>query len=639
MTRQDQPIPESEQQSEPPLQQPPDTVKGGDSAAADSEAFDAAAFMKTVTHRPGVYQMINSAGDTIYVGKAGNLKKRVGSYFQKDPGSLKTRIMVAQIANVQLTVTSNEIEALLLENNLIKEKRPRYNILLRDDKSYPFLFVSTDDDYPRISYRRGSRKQSGKYIGPYPHAGAVKKTLRYIQKLFKVRQCEDSYFSNRSRPCLQYQINRCTAPCVELIDKQAYRVDVEMSIKVLEGKTSEVVESLVSEMESASEQLEFERAGRIRDQIKNLKAVNQTQYVENGRGDIDVLAAYMKGGLSCVQVFFIRNGVNLGNKAFYPSTPEGASVEEVMTSFVQQFYLQHEVPRRLVVQCNIDQTDLIQQALTIRAGHSVEIVSNVRGDQRRWVENALENAKIALESRLASRSGMAERQEKLRILLNLDDLPKRMECFDISHLSGESTVASCVVFGVEGAVKAEYRRFQIKDITPGDDYAAMRQALTRRYTRLLKENQRIPEVLFIDGGKGQVSVAQQVMEDLQLEDIEIVGVSKGPERRPGEETLLLVRTGEEIQMKHDSPALHLIQQIRDEAHRYAVSGHRASRAKNRRKSVLEELPGLGPKRRKLLLTHFGGIRALQNASVEDIANVPGISQQLAQLVYDFFHEQ
>lgn len=601
--------------------------------------FDSASFLKTVTHRPGVYQMLNEAGDTIYVGKAANLKKRVSSYFQKDPGSVKTRVMVAQINSVELTVTSNEIEALLLENNLIKEKRPRYNILLRDDKSYPFLFISTQEAYPRISYRRGGRKQTGKYIGPYPHAGAVKKTLRYIQKLFKVRQCEDSYFKNRSRPCLQYQINRCTAPCVGLIDETAYRQDVDMSIKVLEGRTNEVVDSLVSEMEAASADLEFERAARLRDQIKNLQAVNQSQYVENGRGDIDIVACYQKGGHCCIQVFFVRNGVNLGNKAFFPSTPEGSTLEEIVTGFVQQFYLQHEVPRRVVTHCEVDEIELIKEALGQRAGYSVEIVTNVRGDQRRWIDNALENAKIALDARLASRSGMAERQDKLRKLLNLEELPQRMECFDISHLSGEATIASCVVFGVEGPIKAEYRRFQIKDITPGDDYAAMRQALTRRYTRLLKENQRIPEVLFIDGGKGQVGIAQEIMEDLQLDEIYVVGVAKGPERRPGEESLLLCRTGTEIHMKHDSPALHLIQQIRDEAHRYAVAGHRASRGKARRKSVLEDLPGLGPKRRKALLTHFGGIRALQNASVEDISGVPGISLQLAQLVYDFFHEQ
>lgn len=604
-----------------------------------SADFDATVFLKTVTQRPGVYQMLNDAGDTIYVGKAGNLKKRVSSYFQKDPGSVKTRVMVAQIANVELTVTNNEIEALLLENNLIKEKRPRYNILLRDDKSYPFLFISTAEPYPRISYRRGGRKQTGKYIGPYPHAGAVKKTLRYIQKLFKVRQCEDSYFNNRSRPCLQYQINRCTAPCVGLIEEADYRADVDMTIKVLEGRTNEVVESLVAEMEVASAGLEFERAARLRDQIKNLKAVNQSQYVENTRGDIDTVACYQKGGHCCIQVFFIRNGVNLGNKAFFPATPDGSTIEEIVTGFVQQFYLQHEVPRRVVTHCKIEDLELIQQALAMRAGYNVEIATNVRGDQRRWIDNALENAKLALDARLASRSGMAERQDKLRQLLDLEDLPQRMECFDISHLSGEATIASCVVFGVEGAIKAEYRRFQIKDITPGDDYAAMRQALTRRYTRLLKENQRIPEVLFIDGGKGQVGIALEVMQNLQLDEVNVVGVAKGPERRPGEESLLLCRTETEIQMKHDSPALHLIQQIRDEAHRYAVAGHRASRGKARRKSVLEDIPGLGPKRRKAVLTHFGGLRALQNAGVEDIASVPGISVQLAQLVYDFFHEQ
>ena len=605
----------------------------------EHEVFDSAAFLKTVTQRPGVYQMLNEAGDTIYVGKAGNLKKRVSSYFQKDPGSAKTRIMVAQIASVELMVTNNEIEALLLENNLIKEKRPRYNILLRDDKSYPFLFVSTKQDFPRISYRRGGRKQQGKYIGPYPHAGAVKKTLRYIQKLFKVRQCEDSYFRNRSRPCLQYQINRCTAPCVGLIDQQAYRRDVDMTVKVLEGRTGEVMESLVQDMEQAAVDLQFERAARLRDQIKNLKSVNQSQYVENGRGDIDVVACVQEGGLNCVQIFFVRNGVNLGNKSFFPAVPDETTVEEVITGFVTQFYLQHEVPPRIVTHCAIDDVELISEALAQRARHAVEIVHNVRSEQRRWLENAQENAKIALEARLASRSGMAQRQDTLRQLLDLDELPNRMECFDISHLAGEATIASCVVFGVEGPIKAEYRRFNIKDITPGDDYAAMRQALTRRYTRLLKENQRIPEILFIDGGKGQVSVAQDVIAELQLEDMQIVGVAKGPERRPGEETLLICRTESELQMRHDSPALHLVQQIRDEAHRYAIAGHRTARGKARRKSVLEDIPGLGPKRRKSLLTHFGGIRALQMASAEDIAGVPGISSALAQLVYDFFHDQ
>jgi len=488
---------------------------------------------------------------------------------------------------------------------------------LRDDKSYPYVHITTDQEFPRVSYRRGGKKTKGKTIGPYPHAGAVKNSLRYIQKLFKVRQCEDSYFKNRSRPCLQYQINRCTAPCVGLIEEADYRRDVDMTIKVLEGRTNEVITGLVTEMERASTELQFETAARLRDQIKNLKSVNQSQYVESAQGradvgNIDVVACYQQGGKACIQIFFIRNGVSLGNKAFFPATPEDASAEEVISSFVSQFYMQHDVPQR---------------------------VHNVRGEQRRWLENAYENGKIALEARLASRSGMAERQDKLRQLLELDELPNRLECFDISHLSGESTVASCVVFGVDGAVKAEYRRFKISDITPGDDYAAMRQALTRRYTRLLKEEQRIPEVLFIDGGRGQVNIATEVITDLQLDaEMQIVGVAKGPARRPGEESLLLCRQGREVHMSHDSPALHLIQQIRDEAHRYAVAGHRASRSKIRKKSVLEDIAGLGPKRRKALLTHFGGIQALKLASEEDISSVPGISKQLAQQVYGFFHE-
>ncbi len=628
---------ESPRKTQP--QSPPEVSAESEVPADSPPAFDPQAFLKTVTQRPGVYQMLNQTGDTIYVGKAGNLKKRVSSYFQKDPGSAKTKVMVAQIAGVELTVTNNEIEALILENNLIKEKRPRYNVLLRDDKSYPFVHITTEQEYPRVSYRRGGKKQQGKTIGPYPHAGAVKKSLRFIQKLFKVRQCEDSYFKNRSRPCLQYQINRCTAPCVGLIEPEDYRRDVDMTIKVLEGRTNEVITGLVADMESASVALQFETAARLRDQIKNLKSVNQSQYVESGKGNIDVVACYQSSGKSCVQIFFIRNGLSLGNKAFFPSTPADATTEEVVSSFVSQFYLQHEVPDRIITQFKIDGAELIQEALHLRVGSKVEFAHNVRGEQRRWLENAYENGKIALEARLASRSGMAERQDQLRQLLELDELPNRFECFDISHLSGEATTASCVVFGVEGAIKSEYRRFKISDITPGDDYAAMRQALTRRYTRLIKEQQRIPEVLFIDGGKGQVNIAQEVISGLQLEaDMQIVGVSKGPARRPGEESLLLCRQGREIHMNHDSPALHLIQQIRDEAHRYAVAGHRATRSKIRRKSVLEDISGLGPKRRKALLTHFGGIRELKLASEEDIANVPGISKHLAQLVYDFFHD-
>lgn len=606
---------------------------------APAEAFDPQRFLRTLTQRPGVYQMLGDNGDTIYVGKAGNLKKRVSSYFQKDPGSAKTRVMVAQIAGVQITVTNNEIEALLLENNLIKEKRPRYNILLRDDKSYPYLFVSTREAYPRLSYRRGGRKQPGKYIGPYPHAGAVKKTLRFVQKLFKVRQCEDSYFRNRSRPCLQHQINRCTAPCVGLISEADYRRDVDLTIKVLQGRTSEVVDKLVADMETAATELDFERAARLRDQVRNLKAVNQSQYVEFGRGNVDVVACYQLGGESCVQVFFVRNGVNLGNKAFFPATPGETSENELISAFLVQYYLQHEIPREVITSVAVDDSSLLEQAFGARSGHAVDLVSNVRGDRRRWVDNALENAKIALEARLATRSGMSKRLDELRQLLELEDLPQRMECFDISHTGGEATVASCVVFGVEGPIRAEYRRFNIRDITPGDDYAAMRQALNRRYTRLLKENQRIPEVLFIDGGKGQVSVAQEVINDLQLTEMQIVGVAKGPERRPGEETLLMCRTGTQVHMAHDSAALHLVQQIRDEAHRHAITGHRAARARARKRSVLEDIPGLGPKRRKALLAHFGGLQALQLASVEDIATVPGISRQLASLVYGFFHEQ
>lgn len=606
--------------------------------STDSEhAFNAETFLRTVTDRPGVYRMFSATNDIIYVGKASNLKNRLSSYFQKNVDSPKTRVLVSQIADVQVTVTASAGEALLLEHNLIKEHRPRYNVVLRDDKSYPYIFISTRDDFPRISYQRGARRVKGKYIGPYPSAGSVKRSLSLVQKLFHVRQCEDSYFRNRSRPCLQYQIQRCTAPCVGAISKEDYADDVAMSIKVLEGKSTEVVKDLAAKMDQASEALEFERAGKLRDQIGNLKAVSDLSVSMRDREDADYVGVAAQGGQSCVQVFFVRNGTNLGNKAFFPATPAESTSSEILNAFLSQFYLEHDVPREIVVSEPIADMQLLQEIFSKRAGSSVTISHKVRGERAKLQTLSVTNADVSLATQLASRSGMAARLDALRELVELDEPPSRMECFDISHTMGEATVASCVVFNAEGPLKAEYRRFNISDITPGDDYAAMRQALTRRYTRMLKENRDLPDILFIDGGKGQISVALDVMSELQIDSTEVIGVAKGPDRRPGDETLILCSAQTEKQLNNDSAALLLIQQIRDEAHRFAIAGHRGKRAKKRQKSSLEDINGLGPKRRKALLTHFGGIQRLTKAGVEDIAAVPGISNDLASRIYDELH--
>ena len=599
--------------------------------------FDVQAFMRTVTERPGVYKMLNVGGDIIYVGKAANLKNRLSSYFQKNLDNRKTQVLVEQIANVQVTVTDSAGEALLLEHNLIKEHRPRYNVVLRDDKSYPYLFISTEEVYPRITYRRGARRQKGKYIGPYPSVGGVKRALSLVQKLFGVRQCEDSYFRNRSRPCLQYQIERCSAPCVNRISPLEYQADVHMSIKVLEGKSTDVVQDLVTRMDMASAGLDFELAAKLRDQIGSLKSISDMSVAIRDQEDADYVAAAARGGQCCVQVFFIRNGTNLGNKAFYPATPSGSTAAEILNAFVSQFYLEHNLPREVVLSEAVEDTELLQSFFSARLGRKVSIVHRVRGERAKLQTLALTNAEIGLATRLASRSAMAERLDAVRDLIGFDEPPRRMECFDISHMLGEATVASCVVFNAEGALKSDYRRFNISDITPGDDYAAMRQALTRRYTRMLKEKRDLPDVLFIDGGKGQLGIAEQVLDELQISSIEIIGIAKGPDRRPGDETLIMCNQRRELRLNSDSPALLLIQQIRDEAHRFAITGHRGKRAKARQKSILENIAGLGPKRRKQLLTHFGGMQQLQKAGVDAISSVPGISEDLAARVYDELH--
>lgn len=600
-------------------------------------SFDAKTFLRTLTSRPGVYRMLDAGGRILYVGKARNLNKRVASYFRTSGLAPKTRALMQQMASVEVTVTHTEAEALLLENTLIKQHRPRYNVLLRDDKSYPCIYLSSEDAYPRLALHRGAKRRKGRYFGPYPSAGAVRETLQLLQKTFRVRQCEDSFFNNRSRPCLQYQIKRCTAPCVGLISPQAYRDDVRRTVLFLEGKSGELNEELATRMEQAAEALDYEAAALYRDQIASISRVQERQYVSAQTGDLDILACAVSGGVACVQVFYIRGGLNLGNKLFFPKTPPDSDCRDVLTAFIPQYYLAHAVPAQLLASEAVEDVELLESVLGERAGHKVRLSHSVRGEKSRWLQMGVTNAEQALAARLGSQAGMRKRLTQLKDALGLDELPQRMECFDISHTQGEGTVASCVVFDQDGARKSDYRRFTIRDITAGDDYAAMEQALTRRYTRLKTEEARLPDVLFIDGGKGQVGIAERVLEELQINEILIVGVAKGPERRPGLEVLHIPEQGRTLELDAAAPALHLIQQIRDEAHRFAITGHRQSRARKRRTSTLESVPGIGPERRQRLLKQFGGLQEVARAGVEDLCKVPGISRTLAQQIYDTFH--
>lgn len=612
-----------------------------------SAHFDAEGFLKTLTGRPGVYRMLGTEGVVLYVGKARNLKKRVTSYFRASNDS-KTQAMVAQISAIEVTVTHTETEALILENTLIKELQPRYNVLLRDDKSYPFIYLSSTDDFPRLALHRGAKRAKGRYFGPYPSAGAARESLHLLQKVFPVRQCEDVFFKNRSRPCLQYQIKRCTAPCVGLVDKETYRQDVQHAVMFLEGKSHLLTDDLAARMESAAAQLDFERAAHYRDQIAMLRRVQEHQYVSGEKGDLDVIACAVQNGVVCVQVFYVRAGRNLGNKSFFPRTPAGAGAAEVLSAFISQYYLVaparggepaigREIPGEILINLPLDEQALLQQGLAAQAGHKVTITHAARGERARWVQMAAANAGHALAFELSNKGTLRQRLEDLKAALGLDATPQRLECFDISHTMGEATVASCVVFDGNGPLKSDYRRFNIADIAPGDDYAALRQALSRRYTRLKQGEGKLPDVLLIDGGKGQLAQAEQVLEELQVTGVTLVGVAKGPGRKAGLESLFLSATGAPVILPENSPALHLIQQIRDEAHRFAITGHRQRRAKRRTTSTLEGIPGMGPRRRQVLLSHFGGLHEVARAGVEDLAKVQGISREIAQRIYDSFH--
>ncbi len=602
--------------------------------------FDLKTFLQNLTSRPGVYRMLGKDGDVLYVGKAKNLKNRVSSYFRSSALDSKTLALVSRIEEVMVTITSSETEALLLEQSLIKELKPPYNIVFRDDKSYPYIYLSSEQKYPRLAFHRGAKKKKGKYFGPFPSAYSVRDSLNILQKVFLVRQCEDSFFKNRSRPCLQYQIKRCSAPCCGLVSQEEYAEDVVHAVMFLEGKSRDVLEDYANKMEEAANKLEFEKAAKFRDQITHLRKIQEQQYVVGNQGDIDVMVAVKSPGGVCVLVMFIRGGRMLGNKTFFPATRLNEDESAILAAFLPQFYLSEnttrEIPREIVVNTPLEDKSLYTDALSARSQRKVVLGDNVRGHRQRWVKIAVTSAEQALGSHLANRNNINQRFAALTEGLNLDSPPERLECFDISHSSGEATVASCVVFDKNGPLKSDYRRFNIDGITPGDDYAAMAQALRRRYTRIQKGEGQLPDILFIDGGKGQLHEAEKIFEELQIVGVTLVGVAKGPSRKAGLESLF-VSGGGELVLSPDNPGLHLIQHIRDESHRFAITAHRNRRGKKRTQSILEEIDGVGPKRRRALLRHFGGSGQVRSAGQEELAKVEGISQTLAEHIYATLH--
>lgn len=604
-----------------------------------SEVFNAKAFLSTVTSQPGVYRMYDASDTVIYVGKAKDLKKRLSSYFRSHVGSRKTEVLVSNIHHIDVTVTHTETEALLLEHNYIKLYQPRYNVLMRDDKSYPFIFLS-GDTHPRLAYHRGAKHAKGEYFGPFPNGYAVRETLALMQKVFPIRQCENSVYRNRSRPCLQYQIGRCLGPCVAgLVSEEEYAQQTEYVRLFLSGKDDQVLNMLVKRMEEASIGLRFEEAARLRDQIQAVRRITEKQFVSNQGDDLDVMGVAYDAGMACLHVLFIRQGKVLGSRSYFPKVPADTELAEVVQTFVGQFYLQgseaRTLPGDILLDFNLPERELLSASLSELAGRRVTIQTKPRGDRARYLKLARTNAATALTTRLSQHSTIQQRLAALAQFLELDKI-NRMECFDISHTMGEQTVASCVVFDANGPLRSDYRRYNIEGITPGDDYAAMNQVLRRRYGKALEED-KIPDVILIDGGKGQLSQAKQVFAELEVEWDKsrpiLLGVAKGSDRKAGLETLFFEAEGEGVSLPPDSPALHVIQHIRDDAHNHAISGHRKKRAKVKNTSALESIEGIGPKRRQQLLKYMGGLQPLMNATVEEIANVPGISFALAEKIY------
>jgi len=622
-----------------------------DEARSDAPStFDSVAFLGTLPNLPGVYRMLNARGEALYVGKARDLKKRVSSYFQKTGQSPRIAMMLTQVASMEVSVTRSEMEALILENNLIKSLAPRYNILFRDDKSYPYLMVS-GDEFPRLDFHRGATDRANRYFGPYPNAGAVRESIQLLQRVFRLRTCEDSVFQNRSRPCLLHQIQRCSGPCVKLIDAERYAEDVKSAILFLEGKSSAVLARMEKAMQAASNTLQFEQAAVYRDQIRSLSGMTQKQYADTGSdSDVDVMGYVFEGGIGCLNLVMIRSGRILGDRSFFPQVFQNDEPADIISAFVEQHYLERPPPRTVVcavefaapssggagpdaAESGVD----IAALLSERAGHTVHVVARPIGERRAWLDMAEENARQAIKGRLAEQATNETRLASFREALGLPDTVQRIECFDISHTQGESTVASCVVYDRYDLRRNEYRRFNIEGITPGDDFAAMRQVLMRRYGKVAAGEGVVPDVILIDGGKGQLHIAEEVLADVNLSGVQLIGVAKGPERKPGLEELWVAGRERPVDLAPDTPGLHLIQQIRDEAHRFAITGHRARRGKARLTSTLEDIPGVGGKRRRQLLARFGGLKGVMGASVQDLAQVEGISAKLAERIYRELH--
>ena len=599
--------------------------------------FEPKDFVASLPRRPGVYRMYGAAQELLYVGKARNLRDRVGTYFNPSNVSPKVHALVQQIAAIEVTVTHSEVEALLLEYNLIKEHRPRFNVVLRDDKSFPYIQLRTDHEFPKLAFYRGPRSAPGRYFGPFPNAGAVRETLQGLQKLFRIRNCRDSFFANRARPCLQHQIGRCSAPCVGLIDAATYAQDVDAAVKVLEGRSQEVNAQLRERMEQAAARLQFERAAQIRDQLAALANIQSQQIVtaEDG-GDADAFAIVGEPGEYAISVMLIRGGRNLGTTSYFPRAAL-ADPDEALGSFILQYYTAQEPPAEVLLGLALPEAEAMAEVLRARAPHAVTVRRPVRGIAARWIELTVENATQALRMRQSQRRNAAEMLVALADALDLTQVPQRIECFDISHTAGEGTVASCVVFGPDGPLKKEYRRFNIAGITPGDDYAALHQALQRRYTRIRDGEVQGPDLLLIDGGAGQVAAVHEALAELGITQLALVGVAKGPDRRPGQERLFVHGEEQPRLLPPESPALRLVQRVRDEAHRFAITGHRKRRARRFNESILESISGLGPARRRALLRHFGGLQGVLRAAVADIEQVEGIGASLARSIYDHLH--
>ena len=599
--------------------------------------FNHKAFLKTLTASPGVYQMYDANGKLLYVGKARNLKKRLSSYFRKTGLSLRIQSMIRQVNSIEVSLTHTETEALLLESNLIKSLKPRFNILMRDDKTYPYIRLTLNQDYPGLALHRGSRKDKAQYFGPFPSAGAVRELLALLQKTIPVRQCEDGFFRNRSRPCLQYQIKRCTGPCVGLISKEDYARDIEQAVLFINGQKDSLAETLTRAMGQAAAKLEFELAAELRDRISRVRQIQTKQYVSGKHGDFDIIVQAQEAGVSAIGVMFIRAGRSLGTKVLFPRFGLEQEEGEMLSAFIAQFYMNKPPARLVLLPVKLEDNEVLSAALTERAGYRVQIATVQRGDKRRWLDSVRINAIDALRRRLATESNYRERLNNLVDALNLPEIPQRIECIDISHTRGEATVASLVVFGDQGPLSSQYRRYNIDGITPGDDYAAIHQALSRRFRRMQDEGEKYPDVLLIDGGKGQLASACDALGELGVNGVVTVGVAKGRERKAGWERLFIPGVAVPVTLPPDSPALHLVQVIRDEAHRFAITGHRRRRAKARVTSSLEEIPGIGDKKRQALLKHFGGLQGVEKAGVEDLARVTGINRKLAERIHACLH--